>query len=316
MENKSFQQSDEKNKNSKALLYTIIGVLLALNGGLFYMWKKGSNDKEQVDKKLETTTSELKIKNQALEDAEFLLEKYRRDSITMVENSKELNEDLVAKKNEIAALVARLRSVKDVSEKEINLLREKIRELTEQLAKAERENVELREVNTKLEEERSRLKEEKETVETQNRELSVEKQKYKSIAQKLQTSSMKIEALKKRWLTGKEATSNRAKDVEAFRTSFSLSENKVAEPGTKTIYVKITGPEGITLANPGNEGGTFEYDQKESKYTYKFTTEYDQESVAVPPTKWRPATDLKAGKYTIELYCDGFKIGAQSVSLK
>lgn len=310
------QNPNEKNRNSKALLYTIIGVLLALNAGLFYIWQKGGNEKEKVEKKLESTSAELKMKSEALEEAEFLLEKFRRDSAALVSNNKELNEDLVAKKNEIAALVAKLRNTKEVDAKEIAELKAKLRDLTERLAQLEKENTELKEVNAKLEEDRTRLKEEKENLEGQNKTLSVEKQKYKSIAQRLQTSSMKVEALKKRWLTGKEATTAKAKEVEAFRTTFTLGENKVTEPGDKTIYVKITGPEGVTLTSPGNESGTFEYDEKESKYTYKFTTVYDNEVKQVPATKWRPAGDLKKGKYTIELYCEGFKIGSQNLELK
>jgi myosin heavy subunit len=309
MENSPMNQADQKNRNSKALLYTIIGILIALNAGLLYMWQKGGNEKETVEKKLETTTSNLKEKTAALEEAEFLLEKFRRDSAALVDNNKELSADLIKKKNEIAVLVAKLRNNKNASDAEIAELKSRMQELAMQLEQLQKENTELKEVN-------AQLQKEKETAESENRQLSAEKKKYKNIAQRLQAGSIKIEALKKRWITGKEATTARAKDVEAFRTSFTLAENKVAEPGDKIIYVKVTGPEGVTLSNPGNEGGTFEYENKESKYTYKFSVSYDQESKAVPATKWRPARDLKKGKYTIELYCDGFKIGGETLDLK
>ncbi len=273
------------------------------------MWQKGGNEKEIVEKKLETTTGNLKEKTAALEEAEYLLEKFRRDSAALVDNNKELNADLVKKKNEISALVIKLRANKNASDAEIAELKSKIQELTAQLDQLQKENEELKEVNTQLQQE-------KEAAITENKQLSAEKKKYKNIAQRLQAGSIKVEALKKRWITGKEATTTKAKDVEAFRTAFTLAENKVAEPGDKTIYVKVTGPEGVTLSNPGNESGTFEYDGKESKYTYKFSVAYDQESKSVPATKWRPARDLKKGKYTIELYCDGFKIGSEVLNLK
>lgn len=309
MENTPTNQADQKNRNSKALLYTIIGILIALNAGLFYMWQKGGNEKEIVEKKLETTTGNLKDKTAALEEAEYLLEKFRRDSAALVDNNKELNSDLIKKKNEISALVAKLRASKNASDSEIAELKSKIQELTAQLDQLQKENEELKEVNTQLQQE-------KEAAISENKQLSAEKKKYKNIAQRLQAGSIKVEALKKRWITGKEATTTKAKDVEAFRTEFTLAENKVAEPGDKTIYVKVTGPEGVTLSNPGNESGTFEYDGKESKYTYKFSVAYDQEIKSVPATKWRPARDLKKGKYTIELYCDGFKIGSEVLNLK
>ena len=309
METPSTNQADQKNRNSKALLYTIIGILLALNAGLFYMWQKGGNEKESVEKKLETTSNNLKEKTVALEDAEFLLEKFRRDSAALVNNNKELNTELLSKKNEIAALVAKLRNNKNASDAEISELKLKIGELSAQLDRLQKENEELKEVN-------NQLNKEKEAAQEENKQLTAEKKKYKNIAQRLQAGNIRVEALKKRWITGKEATTSKAKEVEAFRTSFTLAENNVAEPGDKVIYVKVTGPEGVTLTNPGNEGGTFEFENKESKYTYKFSVAYDQESKSVPATKWRPARDLKKGKYTIELYCDGFKIGSETLDLK
>jgi myosin heavy subunit len=309
METPSTNQADQKNQNSKALLYTIIGILLALNAGLFYMWQKGGNEKESVEKKLETTSNNLKEKTVALEEAEFLLEKFRRDSAALVNNNKELNTELLSKKNEIAALVAKLRNNKNASDAEISELKLKIGELSAQLDRLQKENEELKEVN-------NQLNKEKEAAQEENKQLTAEKKKYKNIAQRLQAGNIRVEALKKRWITGKEATTSKAKEVEAFRTSFTLAENNVAEPGDKVIYVKVTGPEGVTLTNPGNEGGTFEFENKESKYTYKFSVAYDQESKSVPATKWRPARDLKKGKYTIELYCDGFKIGSETLDLK
>jgi len=309
METTPTNQEDQKNRNSKALLYSVIGILIALNAGLFYIWQKGGNEKKIVEKELETTNTNLKEKIAALKEAEFLLEKFRRDSAALVDNNKELNNNLIKKKNEIAALVTKLRNNKNASDSEIAELKAKIQELDTQLKQLQKENEELKEVNTKLQKE-------KEETQTENRQLSAEKKKYKNIAQRLQAGSIRVEALKKRWITGKEATTFRAKDVEAFRTSFMLAENKIAEPGDKTIYVKVTGPGGITLTNPSSESGIFEYENKQSKYTYKFTITYDQESIAVPATIWRPAIDLKKGKYSIELYCDGFKIGSESLDLK
>ncbi len=67
-------------------------------------------------------------------------------------------------------------------------------------------------------------------------------------------------------------------------------------------YVKITGPEGVTLTNPGKEGGTFEYENNESKYTYKMSVLYEQDAKAAEVTKWSPNRDLK--KYSCGFLLD------------
>lgn len=313
MENQTTNTSNEKNKNSKALLYTIIGVLVALNAGLLYMWQKSGSEKEKVTKELVTTSNDLKEKEQALLDAEHLLEKFRVDSATLAAKNKDLDAEVIQKKNELAALVIKLRNSQTASAKEIAELRASMAELTEKIAQLERENTELKEVNAKLEEDRSRLESEKRDVENRNSQLSSENSRMR---QRLLSEAVRVEPLKKRWLTGKEAVTYKATDVESIKTSFVIAENNNAEPGERTIYVKVTGPGGTTLANPGNEGGVFEFEGNQSKYTYKISTIFDQAAKAVPASIWRPSSDLKPGSYTVELFCEGFKMGGSQFTLK
>lgn len=317
MDNTSGNQPNEKNKNSKALLITIIGVLVALNAGLLYMWQKSGNEKEKTEKVLATTKEDLSEKTAALADAEHMLAKFRLDSATMADKHKELGAEVITKKNEIAALVAKLRATQSTDAKLIAELRAKMAEMQDAITRLENENADLKEKNAKLDADFKQSQSEKQEITEKYNQESTEKKKYKSLAQSLKATNFKVEALKKRWLTGKEAVTSKAKDVESFKTTFTIGENAEAEPGDRTIYVKITGPEGVTIANPGNEGGTFEMnDGNESKYTYKLSTIFDQEAKAVQPSIWRPSSDLKAGKYTIELYCEGFKMGATSLTLK
>jgi predicted RNase H-like nuclease (RuvC/YqgF family) len=309
MENASMQSPNDQNRKSKALLYTIIGVLLALNAGLFYFWQKRADHDIKTTAQNESLKKDTAALNRALEQAEYLITKYKRDSAALNDNNKDLSKEVMNKKNELVKLYAQLKNDKNASSAQIKQLQEKIKELMDQLANLEKQNTELKEVNAKLESENVE-------VIKRNKELASDRQKYKNIAQRLQATGLKVEALKKKWLSGKTGTTNKAKDVEAIRVSFSLAENKVAEAGEKIVYVKITGPEGVTLTNPGKEGGTFEYENNESKYTYKMSVLYEQDAKAAEVTKWSPNRDLKKGKYSIELYCEGFKIGEQVLDLK
>lgn len=312
MENQTGNHPNEKNKNSKALLYTIIGVLVALNAGLLYMWQKSGNEKKIVQKELVETTADLKEKELALADAEHLLKKFRADSATMAGKNKELGAEVIQKKNELAQLVAKLRNTQSSDAKLIAELRAKMQELTDQIARLEQENTELKEQNAKLDQERVQLEGKNKTLGEQNAQISTENKKMR---QRLITEGLRVEPLKKRWITGKEAVTYRAKDVESIKTSFNIAENNNADPGERTIYVKITGPGGTTMSN-GNEGGTFEFENQESKYTYKISTIFDGVSKSVDASIWRPSGDLKPGAYTVELYCEGFKMGGTTFNLK
>lgn len=316
MENTSENHPNEKNKNSKALLITIIGVLVALNAGLLYMWQKSGNEKQKTEQTPQTTKEDLSEKEAALADAEHMLKKFRLDSATMAAKNQTLNNDIITKKNEITALVAKLRSSNTKDAATIAELRQKMEELQDQIKKLESENAELKEKNHQLDEERTRLEGENKDLNNKYEEKSEENRINKAKAQALKTQNLMVEALKKRWITGKPAVTAKAKDVESIKTSFTIMENNDAESGERTIYIKITGPDGVTINNPGSEGGTFEFEGNESKYTYKMTAVFEKQSKAVQPTYWKPVNTLKPGKYTIELYCEGFKMGSSSLTLK
>lgn len=315
MESNNQFSNGEKDKRSKVLLYSIIALLLALNIGFFYMWQKGNKEKETTQGQLNTANAEIKEKDKLLQEAEFLIKKYQADSIAMAKQGKEMSEEIKAKKEELSRLYAQMKNKDRLSSAEMAKLRQEIADLTEKIAKLEKENTELKEINAKLDEEKKEAEAKNDELTQKNKVVSAERDKYKSVAERLQTSEIKVEALKKRWLTGKETTTEKASNVESFRTTVKISANPEAEAGERTIYVKITGPEGTTLGT-GSESGTFAYQGAESKYTYKISTNYEGEELTLPPSKWTPKGDLKAGNYTFELYCDGFLMGSKKLTLK
>lgn len=299
---------NQNDSNNKPLLYTIIAILVVIIAVLLYMLNNVSTEKDNTEKAKTEVQKTLKGKEEALVKAELLLEQYQKDSLALAGDNLILSEELVTRKKAIAKLVADLKSNKANSQEAIADLNRQLADLTVRLGEVEAQNKELIVENEVLNTQNTSLNKE-------NSNLSTEKIKLKSLASRLQASAVKIETLKKKWLTGKETGTLKASSVEAFRISFSINENSVAEAGEKTIYLKITGPEGITLANSG-QGGTFDFDGKSSKYTYKLTTPFDKETKIIQPTVWKPTAQLKAGKYTIEIYNEGFKMGSSVLDLK
>ena len=298
----------QNESNNKPLLYTIIAILVIIIGVLLYMLNNVNTERDSTEKAKTAVEETLKGKEEALAKAELLLEQYQKDSLALAGDNLILSEELVARKKEISKLVADLKSNKARSQSSIDELNRQLADLTARLAQVEAENKELIAKNDALNSENQNLNNE-------NNKLTVEKTKLKSLASRLQASSVKIETLKKKWLTGKETGTLKASAVEAFRISFSINENNVAEAGEKTLYVKITGPEGVTLAN-GGQGGTFDFDGKSSKYTYKLTSVFENELKPVQPTVWKPDAQLKPGKYVVEIYSEGYKMGSTLLDLK
>ncbi|MFN5890753.1 MAG: hypothetical protein ACK448_10180 [Bacteroidota bacterium] len=299
---------NREEKNNKPLLYTLIAILLLIVVVMFFMLRNTKGELSTTVAAKTEVENKLKGKEEALTQANLLIEQYHRDSVALAGQNKSMSQDLIRRKQEIAKLVAEIKSNKASSQSTISDLNNKLTELNAKLVELELKNQELTRENSTLKSNNSELNKEVQT-------LSTEKSKLKSLASRLQASALKVETLKKKWLSGKETGTLRAKDVEAFRISFNITENNVADAGQKTIYVKITGPEGTTYLGPAGES-TFDFEGKSSKYTYKVITTFENETKAVEPSIWKPNNSLKTGKYTIEIYSEGYKMGSSVLDLK
>jgi len=299
---------NQQDRNNKSILYAIIAILLLFNIGLFYLWQSGNSKRDELTNVNSALGATVKQKETMIAAADAMISQYKSDSITMSEANKSISRELAAKNNEIARLTFELRKSGTNSKAIMAELQLKLADMAKRLAALETENIELKEKNENLNKENAELN-------TQNNVLSKEGKRMKNLASRIQSSEIRVETLKKQWITRKETNTNRAKDVEALRISFNLAENKIAEAGERSIFVKITGPEGVTL-NSGDGGIADLLDGKSTKYSYKTTVVYEKDSKQVPATVWKPTNKLTKGKYTIELFTEGYLLGSSVIDLK
>jgi predicted RNase H-like nuclease (RuvC/YqgF family) len=294
---------------NKSILYIIILILLVFNLGLFYLWQAGKGEKNAAVKVNEEMSATLEERNKAISAAEALIEQYRNDSATLAQSGEKMSAELAARSSEIARLTYLLKKNDKNSRLLVDELTNKIKELDAKLAALEEENVQLKDRNDSLQNQNMSLY-------AKNTNLEVESKKLKNLAARLTTQDIRVETLKKQSLTGKEVNTIRARSVDALRISFNISENNVAEAGDREIFVKITGPEGITLSQSG-QGGVVELENgKSTKYSYKTSVVFEKDLKQVPSSIWKPSQKLNPGKYSIEVYTEGYLMGSQVVDLK
>ena len=298
-----------QDRNNKSILYVIILILLIFNLGLFYLWQTGKTQNNKLANSNKSLEASVSDKNKAIAAAEALLEQYKSDSMTMAKNNQQISSELAKSSGEIARLTFLLKKNDKNSQGIIAELNIQIKQLGEKLARLENENAELKTRN-------SELKSINMDLNSENNSLSAEKQKLKTLAARLTSSEIRVETLKKQFITRKETNTNRAKGVEALRISFSLVENKIAQKGEREIFIKITGPEGTTLMNEGQGGIADLMDGKSVKYSYKTTVVFENEAKQIPATIWKPTKKLTPGKYTVELYTEGYLMGSSAIDLK
>ncbi len=113
---------------------------------------------------------------------------------------------------------------------------------------------------------------------------------------------------------GREKVSTKARKSEKIRIGFTLPKNDVATPGTKTVYLVIKDPMGQYMTDGGSN---FKFEGKNMAYTVKDQVEYNNEAkdmMMYGKNLFKEKMDK--GTYSIEIYCDGAKIGSTELFLK
>ncbi len=130
---------------------------------------------------------------------------------------------------------------------------------------------------------------------------------------KLQAYNIQSSALRLKLNNTTEAT-DKAKNAVQIRSSFTLSENVLANAGKKIVYMQVTGPNGQILQTKAN----YILDTESGSISYSERKEIDYQNEAIDLTIYYSikGESLQKGAYKVSLFCDGYLIGTDSFSLK
>ena len=101
----------------------------------------------------------------------------------------------------------------------------------------------------------------------------------------------------------------KAKQLEV---TFTIPQNNSTPVGEKTIYLRITNPEGALLG----AGGTFNFEGASLQCTARKTIEYAGEEIGGLRIYWDVNTTLTPGDYTVELFADNFRLISRRFTLR
>lgn len=164
--------------------------------------------------------------------------------------------------------------------------------------------------NSTLKTERQRLSDSVMTVSSQNEELA---QKV-TRASALKAQNVKVLAINSR---GKERDDEafKAKRVDKLKFTYRLLDNPLTKEEPKDVYVRVLDPDGAVVSDMANGSGTFRVDGNETVYTTKQTINYDKDGQNVELLYSR-GTQYRPGKYTVELFSEGYKIGSGQFAIR
>lgn len=304
---------NDKMKNPKYLQWGIIalGILLVIIIAAFILTTKSINDKAEeavlANEQLQLTNEQLQLANeyQAL-NVEF--QQYENQSQLLANDS--LVTKYAAAKSKVEKLLQELNSEKKKSAQHIKKLQDEIgtlknilRHYVAQIDSLGKENAGLRAENAEIKQKNQQLSNRVASESKRNEILS----ERMTLAEKLNVTGVTLNALKKNGKIEKNVT--KAKQLEV---TFTIPQNNSTPVGEKTIYLRITNPEGALLG----AGGTFTFEGASLQCTARKTIEYAGEEIGGLRIYWDVNTTLTPGDYTVELFADNYRLISRRFTLR
>ncbi|HRP52616.1 MAG TPA: hypothetical protein PLI97_03820 [Fluviicola sp.] len=315
-------------KNATPALTAVIVLLLVLLGTMTYLWSSKNGALKDCTKKNEELQADIEEMNKMM--APFLGSEVTNDLMSDFTNMMDTYDALLKK---------------DASKSDsLNLQKEKIQGLMDELetakkngkvsasliAKLKRENETLRQImisyvkqidqlntlnlklTSELDETTSQLEEtktERDTYKTQA-EQSAEQVKKGS---RLSAYGFSSSGLRMKINNTTEPTT-KAKNAVQAKAAFTIGENTIASAGEKTVYLQLIDPDGKTLQ--GRSGGTANGDDGTFVYSAKRDIQYNNKAIDVTIYYDFNGEEPVKGNYKVKIFCDGQMIGTDSFTLK
>jgi uncharacterized protein YlxW (UPF0749 family) len=288
--------SQGPSKDNRGLIYGIL--IAALLGTWGYIIYDKSRTKEVFEQKDQQYASLDSSKTSIQKEYEEAL--LRLDGMTSTNAS--LDSLVKTKDSELAGLKGRIST----------LVKKKIDGYLQEIERLQGENQQLTEDKRNLSNEKSRLEGDLSSTRSEKKAAD----DLIDIGSTLSASNFQIAAVDVKG-SGKEKSTNTAKKADKFRISFDLAENRIAQSGSKELYVVVMDPAGKVVQEQGLGSGTFRTrEDGDRQYTNKVSVNYSQGERKNVSFDLQQADKYVPGNYKVDVYHNGFRIGGGTVNLK
>ena len=302
----TIQSEAPRKSNRSAIIIGLLTVIIIIQGVKIYL---DANEKQEVRTQLTTTENELATTMQRMKEIQVELE----EKIAEVQKLGGDVTDLQTAKLEIEN---ELKRKTRANGKVIKDLKDKVEGYELLLKNKDEEIDKLKSVNKELLTENKTLKTEKNELGDSINRLSQSKDELATkvaIASELKVENVSIVGLNER---DKEFESPfRKKHATKIKAEFNIAENNVAPIEGKKIMIRIIDENGQVIFDVARGSGTFITGGKEEFYTASQEILFDNTKQKLTYV-YEKGSDYTSGTYTVEIYCDDYKMGSGQFVVK
>lgn len=302
------EENQTKTKGRSISTGGIVGIAIAFivvaGIAVFYMlsWQKSQQNIEEMTQLFEIEKEEM--------ENEYSGFAVQYDEMKVHISNDSLIRQLDREKQRTQQLLEELRQTKATNAAEITRLKKELTTVRAVMRTYVIQIDSLDQINKQLAKENTRVKQQYQEQTKVVQQLTVDKEKAEekvALASQLDAAAITVTPHNKR---GK--VEHKIKNVTQFVVNFTIVKNITVQTGEKTVYLRITKPDGEPLVK--DAGNTFKYENVNLEYSAKKYIEYTGEQQEVT-MYWDVEEYLSAGTYNAYLFVDGVMIGEQSVTL-
>lgn len=296
----------DKPSSTKTILFVVLGVIIILLGIKVLL---DYREKEEMQEFYQSEMEASKIKLDEL-------------NIEMEQKIHEIDSlggdvtDLLIAQEQLTTERGQLQRTRTANRQLITRLRRKTEGYEELLHEKDKEIKKLRKVNEVLVSENSNLKVDKNKLNKSIVELNEDKVKLEEkveVASRLQAEEIKVIAISK---SGKERDGVlKKRQLAKLRVSFTIEKNDVAPLEAKEIMIRISDENDQVIFDVNKGSGSFMTDGKETFYTASQDILFDNSGQNLTFI-YEKGSAYDPGSYKMEVFTDGYLMGAVSFSVK
>lgn len=290
-----------KRTSNGFMLCAIIAIVLLIPAAYFSITL--GIQKKTIEDNLEIVESARRI----FEDENSMLQRNAEDLVTELEGLKDQNDTMMLKYQEAVVMLEQLQREKTYNYEQLAKYKKEVATLRNVMKGYLRQIDSLNTINSNLQAQNIQYKKE---INTAQMRADVAEEKADELNTKVRIGSV-IQASGIR-MTALNAKSNEVKRMrlaKRLKVDFDLTANELAEPGEKSVYLRILGPDGYLLAP--SEVILFSFEGDEMRASAVRKVDYENESV--PVSIFYDGETFTNGTYTVEIYVDGRLSGSKEI---